>query len=136
MAGFRHELGDNMRRTRFLSLLAVVILGSACASSGPPDQSRPRRNRNLITADELSELSVATAYDAVRRLRPAWLQARGRSGLPVVFRNDARWGSDPSSLESIRINGVSEIRFLNARDATTRYGTGFTGGVILVVTGR
>ena len=123
-----------MRRTRFLSLLAVVILGSACASSGQPDQSRPRRDSNLITADELSGLTVGNAYEAVRRLRPAWLQARGRSPLPVVYRNDTRWGGDPSSLESIRIDSVSEMRFLSASDATTRYGTGFTGGVILVVT--
>jgi hypothetical protein len=123
-----------MRRTRFLSLLAVVILGSACASSGQPGQSRPRRNSNLITREELSELSVSTAYEAVRRLRPGWLQGRGRSGLPVVYRNNSRWGGDPRSLESIQINAISEMRFLNARDATTRYGTGFSGGVILVVT--
>ncbi len=123
-----------MRRSRFLSLLAVGILGSACASSGQPGQSRTRRSRNLITADELSELSVSSAYEAVRRLRPAWLQARGRSPLPVVYRNNSRWGGDPSSLESIRIDSVSEMRFLSASDATTRYGTGFTGGVILVMT--
>lgn len=123
-----------MRRTRFLSLFAVLVLSSACASSGQPDQSRPRRSRNLITAEELSELSVSSCYEAVQRLRPAWLQARGRSPLPVVFRNNARWGDNPRSLESIRINSVSEIRFLSASDATTRYGTGFTGGVILVVT--
>ncbi len=123
-----------MRRTRFLSLLALVILGSACASSGQPGQSRPRRRSNLITAEELSGLSVSNAYEAVRRLRPAWLQARGRSGLPVVYRNNARWGGDPRSLESIQINVINEMRFLSASDATTRYGTGFTGGVILVAT--
>ena len=123
-----------MRRSRFLSLLAVVILGSACASSGQPGQSRPRRSSNLITAEELSALSVSSAYEAVRRLRPGWLQPRGRSGLPVVFRNNTRWGDDPRSLENIRINVIAEMRFLNASDATTRYGTGFTGGVILVVT--
>ncbi len=123
-----------MRRTRFLSLLAVVILGSACASSGQPGQSRPRRDSNLITAEELSGLTVSSAYEAVRQLRPAWLQPRGRSPLPAVFRNNSRWGGDPSSLESIRIDSVSEMRFLSASDATTRYGTGFTGGVILVVT--
>ncbi len=126
-----------MRRIRFLSLfavLAVVVLSSACASSSQPDRSRPRRNRNLITAEELSGLPVATAYEAVRRLRPAWLQTRGRSSLPVVFRNNSRWGGDPRSLESIRIDSVAEMRYLSASDATTRYGTGFTGGVILVVT--
>jgi len=125
---------DNTRRTRFLSLLAVVILGGACASSGQLGQSRPRLSRNLITADELSELSVSNAYEAVRRLRPAWLRARGRSGLPVVYRNNNRWGDDPRSLEDIRIDVISEMRFLSASDATTRYGSGFTGGVILVAT--
>ncbi len=123
-----------MRRTRFLSLLAVVILGSACASSGPPGQSRPRRSSNLITAEELSELSVSTAYEAVRRLRPGWLQGRGRSGLPVVYRTNTRWGDNPNSLESIQIDTINEMRFLSASDATTRYGTGFTRGAILVVT--
>ncbi len=126
-----------MCRTHLLSLLALVTLGSACASSGQPGQSRPRHSRNLITAEELSELSVSTAYEAVRRLRPAWLRARGRSGLPVVYRNNNRWGGDPRSLEDIRIDVITEMRFLSAGDATTRYGTGFTGftgGVILVVT--
>ena len=87
----------------------------------------------VITADELSGLSVGNAYEAVRRLRPAWLLARGRSPLPVVYRNDTRWGDDPRSLESIQIDIVSEMRFMSATDATTRYGSGFTGGLILVV---
>ncbi len=123
-----------MRHTRFLSLFALVIIGSGCASSGQPGQTRPRRNSSLITAEELSELSVSNALEAVRRLRPAWLRARGRSGLPVIYRNGTRWGGDPRSLEGIRVNVITEMRYLNASDATTRYGTGFTGGVILVVT--
>jgi hypothetical protein len=55
----------------------------------------------------------------------------------VVYRNNNRWGGDPRSLEDIRIDVITEMRFLSASDATTRYGTGFTGftgGVILVVT--
>ncbi len=123
-----------MRRSRFLSLLAVGILGSACASSGQPGESRPRRRTNVITAEELSELTFENAYEAVRRLRPGWLQPRGRSGLPVVYRDNARWGGNPRSLENIRIIAISEMRFLSAADATTLYGTGFSGGVILVVT--
>ena len=123
-----------MRRSRFLSLLAVGILGSACASGGQPGEARPRRRTNLITAEELSELSFENAYEAVRRLRPGWLQPRGRSGLPVVYRDNARWGGNPRSLENIRIIAISEMRFLSASDATTLYGTGFSGGVILVVT--
>ena len=87
-----------------------------------------------VPACELSGLTVSRAYEAARRLRPAWLQARGRSHLPVIYRDNARWGSDPRSLENIRIDAVRQMRFLSASDATTRYGTGFAGGVILVVT--
>jgi hypothetical protein len=39
-------------------------------------------------------------------------------------------------LRSIRAGDVEEARFLNARDATTRYGTDMTAGAIEVVTRR
>ncbi len=121
-----------MRRTCFLSLLAVVILSSACASSGEPGESRPRRSRNLITANELSGLSVASAYEAVRTLRPNWLRPHGRAGLPMIYRDGTRWG-ETRSLQRIQIGIIREMRFLSASDANTRYGTGGRG-VILVVT--
>jgi hypothetical protein len=32
----------------------------------------------------------------------------------------------------MNVDQVRRVEFINARDATTRYGTGHTGGVILV----
>ena len=122
-----------MHRTCFLSLLAVVILGSACASSGTPGEARPKRNRNLITADELRTVAAASVYEVVRHLRPNWLRPRGRTGMPVVYRDDMRWGEDPRSLARLSTRNVKEIRFISASEASTRYGSGFKG-VILVKT--
>ena len=53
----------------------------------------------------------------------------------IIYMDDVRLG-EPSSLTNIPASRVKEIRFMNARDATTRYGTGHSSGVILVLTKR
>ncbi len=124
-----------MRRLRIIAPLAVLALLTACASSGQSGQSGgTRRSTNLITSEEWQGQSVTTALDAVRRLRPGWLQPRGQTGLPAVFRNNARWGDDPRSLENLLLTEITEIRYMNGRDATTRFGTGYPGGIIQVIT--
>jgi hypothetical protein len=85
--------------------------------------------------------NTGSVYDAIRRLRPAWLRARTAVGgdaiLPVVYLDGVR-GGDLSYLQSIGIEEVERVRFVNARDATTRWGTGHAGGAIEVMrkTGR
>jgi hypothetical protein len=39
-------------------------------------------------------------------------------------------------LEGLYVREIQEMRFLSASDATTRYGTGYPGGIIEVVTRR
>ncbi len=126
------HMEETMHRNRLMSVLAIAVLAGACASSGQPGSS-PRRNRNLITADELAELNVTSAFEAVRQLRPAWLTRRGGSA-PIIYLNSTRWSGTPEGLESIQLQSISEMRFLSASDATTRFGTGFQGGVIMVTT--
>lgn len=124
-----------MRRTRFVASLAIIVLAAACASGGASSTGeRTGRNRNVISAEELGEIQVQNALEAVRQLRPAWLTPRGRAGLPVIYRNSTRWGRDPLSLQTIDIHSIEEIRYYNASDATTRWGTGVAGGVIQVIT--
>jgi hypothetical protein len=126
-------LEENMRRIRLVSVLAIAVIVAACASSG--QSSGPRRDRNRIVLEEITELAgLATALQAVQQLRPAWLTPRGRSGLPQVYRNNARWGDNPQSLADIEITSVQEMRFLSATDANTRWGTSVRGAVILVTT--
>ncbi|MEJ2678380.1 MAG: hypothetical protein P8174_04790 [Gemmatimonadota bacterium] len=129
-----------MRRLAF-PLFVVVVLG-ACASSGsaPGGNDTPavHHSRNVITFQEIQELKGArTAYDVVQRLRPYFLQNRGPasmnrpSGVVVMVNGIPRGG--PDVLRSINVAQVQEIRHLSASEATTKYGTGMTGGVIEVL---
>ncbi len=131
--GPAHHSGGNMRRIRLISLLAIVVIAGACASSG--GSRGPRRDRNLIVATELAELTGAsTALQAVQQLRPSWLTPRGRSGPPAIYRNNNRWGPNPQALANISIESIEEMRFLSATDANIRWGTSVAGTVILVTT--
>jgi hypothetical protein len=124
---------ETMHRHRLISVLAIVVLVGACASSGQPGTST-RRDRNRIEAAEWEGMNLSTAFDAVRRLRSAWLTPRGNAGPPIIYRNSTRWSDSPNGLDRIQLQSVIEIRYLNATDATIRFGTGFGGGVIIVTT--
>ena len=59
-----------------LTLIAIgVLLISACASAG---SSGPRRQSDLITAEEIQAANVSNLYQVVERLRPRWLDSRAR----------------------------------------------------------
>lgn len=118
--------------------MAVPVLG--CASGGGDGGNgspSPSRSRDVLSTDEITDGSISTAYEAVQRFRNSWLRTRGsttstQNVSPVVYVEGVRFG-DTESLRSIRIEDVQEMRFINARDATTRFGTGVTGGVIEVI---
>ena len=122
---------------RVLVLLALVSSSSGCAANAIISSSE---GADLITATEIRESSnVASAYELVDRHRPQWLRARGSTSLrdpsptvPQVYVDDVYYGT-LSSLHSIRPEWIGEMQYLSATDATTRYGTGHSGGVISVV---
>lgn len=78
-------------------------------------------------------MAVQTLYEAVQRLRPAFLRARTTSAgpgfLPVVYVDGMRKGS-PEILRTIPTSEVAEIRYLTVQDATTRYGMNVEAGVL------
>jgi hypothetical protein len=83
-----------------------------------------------------------TAMALIRRLRPAWLRARGQNSLtdpgtmyPVVYIDEIRHGR-LETLHQIPSSEILSMQFIGTADATTRWGTGHTSGVINVVTGR
>lgn len=121
--------------SRAMICFTVAAVLSGCGSAG----TAPRRgSSDVLTRDEIVASSAATAYDAVRQLRPNFMRSRGQSSIqspgaamPVVYvDNIARGGLD--ALRDIRAGDVAEIRYVSASDATTRYGTGHSGGVIEV----
>ncbi|MEJ2217104.1 MAG: hypothetical protein P8099_10865 [Gemmatimonadota bacterium] len=129
-------------RHRYSTPLLVLALVAGCASGGAGNGDsapRARRSSDIITAEELQQATgLSTAYDAVQRLRPQFLRIRGPSTIagaegPRVYVNGMERGG-VDALRQIGIMEVKEIRYINARDATTKYGTGVSQGVIEVTT--
>jgi hypothetical protein len=114
------------------ALLAACV--SATAAHGP------RRDvRNVLAADEIELSHAGTLHEAIQLLRPQFLFSRGRTSLrtpnnqlPVVIVNSVPQASF-ESLRAISARDVQYVRFLTAPEATTRFGTGYMGGVIEVV---
>ena len=115
-------------------LLAFVACGPTKSGRAAP------QSRNLITADEIAKSNASNAYDAVERLRPAFLQTRGPQSIqntapptPMVYVDGMRYGA-LQSLMSLPTISIISIQYLNALDATQRFGMGNDGGAILVTT--
>lgn len=126
----------------FLVLLLAACgggAGSAPANSpgAPEDAEAETRSypRNRISRDEIMERgdNASTAMEVIRRLRPAWLLARGPD--PVVYVDNVRRPGGVDALFSVPVGQIRVLEFIGAADATTRWGTGHTGGVIQVQTG-
>jgi hypothetical protein len=126
--------------TRILIVAACLAL-SACASGGPSDTVPRRGSSDRITADELQQSAGQDLYTVVQRLRPQWLvirggvTAQGRATIAVILDGVRQLGS-VEVLRSMKAADTQELRFVNARDATTRYGTDMTAGAIEVLTKR
>ncbi len=114
-----------------LAVAFGLITLAGCASGGG-GEGAPRRDPNLITAEELADYHSLDCYDAVQRLRPRWLQ--GRAGDPTVVRDGSRIGPASDYLAQIPVGQVASIRYLGATEATMRFGTGVQGGAIVVTT--
>lgn len=103
-------------------------------SSGAQERAQP----NVLTGDQLRATDATTVWDALRRLRPQWLRPRATSSLveplseePIVYVQGIRHGP-LRSLQQMNIDRVRRVEFIDRRDATTRFGTGHGGGVIMV----
>ena len=127
-----------MRRIRALALLAsVTVLALACAQAAQSGDESSHGTRNRVLAEDLLSTNELNLYDAIRRIRPMWLQQRGPTTAMgqaplLVYVENVRAGT-VEYLRDIAVEAVREVQYINARDATTRWGTGVAGGVILVL---
>jgi hypothetical protein len=122
-------------RPFFAATLALIIGMAGCTASGGSGTDGPRRSANLITRVELEEVSLLDAYQAIQRLRPNWLRPRGGQTAQVVVDGNPQPGR-LDVLRQYRAIQLDELRYMSASDATTRYGTGYDGGAILITTRR
>lgn len=118
----------------FVAACGLTAVAAGCASGG--GEGGPRRDPNLITAAELADYSNLTCYDVIQRLRPRWLQRRGSDQNPVVYQDGSRVGEAEGVLSGMPVNEVESLRYLDASNATTRYGTGHGAGAIEITTRR
>ena len=124
----------------FIALFATALaLGQgACAgaASGGGGTGSVRRNPNRIEAVELAGVAEYDLYTAIGRLRPSWLRTVSRGTLPEIVLDGTPQSGGPEVLRNFRASDVSLLEYMNSADATTRYGTGYTAGVIVVSTKR
>jgi hypothetical protein len=138
--------------TRILSFVTVA-LAAACASGGTGGGDG--NAGNAISQEQVAEFTGEDAYDLVQRYRSRWLRrARnqnvtgsvttgdvspvgdgdalpGQEEYATVFLDGRRYGN-LESLRRLHPSQIETIEYLDARSATTRYGTGYASGIIEV----
>ena len=139
-----------------LALGALTFLG-ACATSGVNgmmasstvpgangfhETRMTRTGRSLVSAPELVSTKAQDVYQALLQIRPEFLRGRGAASINlreqtqvVVYFDNVRAGGI-EALRGFPLAGITSIQFLKASDATQRWGTGHSGGVILINTMR
>jgi hypothetical protein len=125
----------------FYSLMLAVLIAAAmgaCATAGPDPHSSAQRSSAVISAEEIRASTATNAYELVESLRPGWLHARGVQSLQgegplAVYLNQIRVGG-PEELRSMPLTGLTSVRYLDARTATQRWGTGHPHGAIVFST--
>ena len=135
-----------MRIGKWMPVVALLVASVACASGGSSSEPRSTTDRDLITEPEIQSRAsdASNAFQIIQKLRPQMLRTRGlaspsdRTGesvQPKVYLDNVEYGT-MAQLTNVNASQIREIRFLSARDATTRWGTGHMGGVILITTKR
>lgn len=122
------------------TLFACAVGLAGCAGGGGGGgggaDAGVRRSSSRVTAEELASVYELDLYGAIQRLRPAWLRPGTRGALPQLIVNGTPQSAGIESLRSYRATDAQEMELMSASDATTRYGTGYTAGAILVTTAR
>ena len=126
---------------RFALALVLYAVASGCGT-GPGPTTGLFRDRTILSGEEIETARTAgwTAWDLLAKLRPEYLRSRGPSSLrslepvtAVVYVVEMRFG-ELESLRTLSVDQISRVQYLNASDATTRFGTDHLGGAILIFT--
>jgi hypothetical protein len=129
------------RRAFILLSLATLGCASGTVTKSSTPGSTPNRDRNRITAEQLTRTTANNVYEAIQQLQPQWLSDRGPNTIngpketAVVYIDGSRFG-DLENLRGLQLSNVAEIRYLTSAEASNRYGMGLPRGVIEVTTKR
>jgi hypothetical protein len=111
--------------------------GGLAVESTPRVQGDRATGSNLLAANEIDAAKVSTAYDAIVSRRPRFLsanQSRGSDRAAVAPSVVVERGlPEPLAvLKSISASEIAEIRYLEPWESTTKFGSEYTAGVIVV----
>ena len=132
-----------MHRLHTLAASAVitmaVLFSAACASAAGPQHSSVPHSSEVLTWSELSTEAHQTAYVAVERLRPLFLQPRPGAGdvrgeprtISVFIDGDFAGGLDV--LRSIPARDIESIRRVQPAIAYATMGSLYMADEILMV---
>ncbi len=129
-------------RISFLALAALLL-------AVPPAHAQ-KRDRNVITQEEIVKAGSKSTTQLIRKLRPIWLSSRGAAQLQstdptadagvlnkenavAVYVDGMRRGT-ARELDDIPVEQIGELRFYSAEAATTRFGMGNDSGAIEIIT--
>jgi hypothetical protein len=116
--------------------IAVACMLAGCAASPPPDTDElatsSRGDSHTLTVGDLAVGGPRNLLNAVRDLRPRWLQSPGGAFSAItVFVGTSRAGGT-SSLGGIESSAVREVRYFETSAAQQRF-SGVSGPVIQIV---
>ena len=131
-----------------LALVAPALEAQQAPTTPPAARRAPRGDRNKLTQVEIAQAGgVVTILDAIRLLRPQWLNpprgriassnADGSTGSAtqiVVYIDDMRQPDLESSLITVKAEQVVEARYLDQNRAVQNRGPGHEAGVIEIIT--
>jgi hypothetical protein len=125
----------------FFAVGSLMLLASACATG--PSSGAPQGDRNVISLSEIEATDAESAHQIIQQLRPRWF-VRNRGVRTFVEGNEATLQVVVDNLPPREIEFLhqlardihQEIRFLDSREATFKYGTGHDAGIIEVTTKR
>ena len=119
--------------------LALLVL-AACATSG----QAARGSTNVLTREEISAAGVSNLLEAVERLRPRWLQARGPRSINsetrvLVFVDRSNLGG-PEALSQFDAKNLVQLKYLDAAQAYATLslprGTAVQGAIVVELVTR
>lgn len=123
-------------------IAGVLILSASTAACRTGSSSAADSERNRVGREELASTNARMVYDALERLRPSWLSARGPVSMtdptearPNVYMNGSRLG-DLDYLKQVYVGDVDELRYWPSGEASARFGMGNPRGVIEIVPRR
>ena len=120
--------------------LAFLVAGAAGGCGHPTRSQAVMPAHDLIAADELAHSSEIYLYDAIRRLRPAFLKPRGVAayGAPettvVTLYVDGQRMDSMDDLRRISCDEVLEVRFYEPQTANAKFAAHNNSGGAIAVT--